>query len=1080
MKMNVFIMPKEQSDGRISSAMAKKGRMKFNSFWSQIYAIGTMPVRLLLALNLVLLMPITLMAEQNNPQQEDLVTLKFRGESLSEALRQIDHAQSEKNIFFLFDDLEMFSVTTNIDHLPVREAVHKVCGTYPVQITEVRDAIFVEYVPKTVHLNPVMVNGARLPLPTMLTADSVPDVMADLQQYARHIVYFNRVCPQEKVYLHLDNTAYFQGETIWYAANVVNASTGTEATSKVLYVELLSPTGVILQQQKLKVVDGRCHGSFPLVDASVEEAVNLRGVVGYPSGYYQIRAYTRAQLNFDEAGIFSRVIPVYRAPEQEGLYDDPIISNYEGGERERPDLPRSEQPKAVNIAFYPEGGHLIEGLKCRVAFKITDENGMGMDVDAIVDADDKPIDTTPMHKGMGAFNIVPRKGTERIAVVKNGRRHTFALPAAEKKGCTVRLDALKPGIAYVALVGRDMKPGELLGYTLTTSGRVVACDTVKLKDTGNEQAGLVTLSKTGMPTGVYQFTLFNATGAILAQRLFFIDNGITTVPVSIQQTKPDLQPFDSITLNLQTAKPATFSLAVRDAADYGTVYSDDIRTYMLLSSELKGLIEEPQWYFERLSDYQTNRLADNSPVSEPNPEHSSASLKSVSLQSKEEALDVLMMVQGWTRYNWRQMAGAEPFEVRHYTEEQLVVDGWAFSRILEKPLTNTQIDAQLYSPDRKLVQKASVVTDSLGYWSIGVDDYIGDWDLFLSAQQLKRRGVPAIYRDNATTRIRLERSSRPKVTPFHPEDIFLPRYTNPYPTIFSWQKDLLPKVDIFKEPGYSDRFQKSRGDTTYFIDEVVIEGERRYIDYNRFRAFDAHKDTEMDLDEGMYTNNVAGYLESKGYSLQYQYGNTTDGRHLNNNETGFITIVHVDLETHRTVWRVEYPDSALKLHEGNYYWQIGEGMLRAYDFNRDFTKYGIDGRSLATGGIFPERTIGGVWDIDMEYVKSVLVFGYEPGHRYEEVVVYLKGIDEFKPRTKRSRETIFTGYTPVVEFYAPSYPKGPIEGDKDYRRTIYWNPEVTTDASGHAKVSFYNNGYSRALTISAEGLTPDGIPIINK
>ena len=50
----------------------------------------------------------------------------------------------------------------------------------------------------------------------------------------------------------------------------------------------------------------------------------------------------------------------------------------------------------------------------------------------------------------------------------------------------------------------------------------------------------------------------------------------------------------------------------------------------------------------------------------------------------------------------------------------------------------------------------------------------------------------------------------------------------------------------------------------------------------------------------------------------------------------------------------------------------------------------------------------------------------------------------------------------------------------DYKRTIYWNPEVTTDENGYASVSFYNNGYSRALTISAEGLTPDGVPIINQ
>ena len=101
---------------------------------------------------------------------------------------------------------------------------------------------------------------------------------------------------------------------IWYAANVVDATTGVEAASKVLYVELLSPTGVVLKQQKLKVVDGRCHGSFSLIDTSVEEAVTLRGAIGYPSGYYQIRAYTRAMLNFDDAGVFSRVIPVYKAP----------------------------------------------------------------------------------------------------------------------------------------------------------------------------------------------------------------------------------------------------------------------------------------------------------------------------------------------------------------------------------------------------------------------------------------------------------------------------------------------------------------------------------------------------------------------------------------------------------------------------------------------------------------------------------------------------------------------------------------------------------------------------------------------
>lgn len=139
---------------------------------------------------------------------------------------------------------------------------------------------------------------------------------------------FNRLYPQEKVFLHFDNTAYFSGETIWFSANVVDATTGDTARSSVLYVELLSPTGVVLQQRKLKVVEGRCHGAFPLVDASVQEANIKRGVLGYPSGYYEVRAYTRSMLNFDAECHFSRVFPVYESPDKEGAYENGALISF--------------------------------------------------------------------------------------------------------------------------------------------------------------------------------------------------------------------------------------------------------------------------------------------------------------------------------------------------------------------------------------------------------------------------------------------------------------------------------------------------------------------------------------------------------------------------------------------------------------------------------------------------------------------------------------------------------------------------------------------------------------------------------
>ena len=94
-----------------------------------------------------------------------------------------------------------------------------------------------------------------------------------------------------------------------------------------------------------------------------------------------------------------------------------------------------------------------------------------------------------------------------------------------------------------------------------------------------------------------------------------------------------------------------------------------------------------------------------------------------------------------------------------------------------------------------------------------------------------------------------------------------------------------------------------------------------------------------------------------------------------------------------------------------------------------------------------------------------------------DIAMYPKGLR--RSQVKGQRQTTFRGYTSSTEFYAPEYPDGPIKGDVDYRRTLYWNPALTTDDKGQAKVMFYNNGYSKQFHISAEGITPQGI-ILNK
>lgn len=100
-----------------------------------------------------------IMLQPTLPSAAQKMSFKFNDVSLSEALRQIDHAQNDKHIVFMFDDLDMFLVNADLYGLSVAEAVHKVCDSHPVTVTDVGDAIFVEYVPKVVHLSPVVIYG---------------------------------------------------------------------------------------------------------------------------------------------------------------------------------------------------------------------------------------------------------------------------------------------------------------------------------------------------------------------------------------------------------------------------------------------------------------------------------------------------------------------------------------------------------------------------------------------------------------------------------------------------------------------------------------------------------------------------------------------------------------------------------------------------------------------------------------------------------------------------------------------------------------------------------------------------------
>ena len=74
----------------------------------------------------------------------------------------------------------------------------------------------------------------------------------------------------------------------------------------------------------------------------------------------------------------------------------------------------------------------------------------------------------------------------------------------------------------------------------------------------------------------------------------------------------------------------------------------------------------------------------------------------------------------------------------------------------------------------------------------------------------------------------------------------------------------------------------------------------------------------------------------------------------------------------------------------------------------------------------------------------------------------------------RDRRYILPGFAYPAEFYSPDYSKQTPPEPTDYRRTLYWNPNLQLDENGQAHITFYNNSRTTQISVEAEGQASDG------
>lgn len=855
-------------------------------------------------------------------------------------------------------------------------------------------------------------------------ADSGDNFM-QLYERFRAVAGFDHQYPREKVFLHLDNNAYIEEETMWFKAYVVRASTLQPTTlSRVLYVELLNADGQLIERQLLRVDSlGQAHGQFELK-------------LPIKAGYYEVRAFTREMLNWGDEGCFSRVIPVFAKDKDELSIDLPEMKHTRRVASDR----RSEKQSKRRLTFYPEGGNRVRGVAQNFAFKETNDKGLPTEDTMYIYRGKGELysKAVPLHEGMGRF-LLPADFPEDGYVELMGKRYELPIYSDESYAMSVNQDT----DGYVVSLTSIAPQGKLMGLMAICRERVCYFDTLTLHPGITEYY----IPKEKLYGGVNRIELFDIDGRSHACRMVWKEAEGRALQLKMRQNEKCYAPFTPIAMELELCNAlgqpvsTTFSLSVRDNGGDLVDAATSLDIDLLLSSELKGYVHRPDFYFEN-----------------------SDALRC-------EALDLLLMVQGWRANSFETMSGHDTFKLTQPIEEHITFDGTVFhDNDKREPFANLDLKVQMYAFSGGALS-GETRTDTAGYFVLQSNvDFEGDY----IAQFVTRNEADK----KKWSRIALNRWFAPQNRYFDGREMMLtqPQQKNEEQIyedveVFVW-KDTIPRIinSVISEATVTGR-NKYRGFTgNRYTFNGGEEGGMRQCEY----FYNIGLETERAKDMGLQP----GYI--------YDFMAMLDGRN-EYDATGAMA------DTPQNYVRHE----ALSINESEAHSMVDENMRNsnaAGTFDNEFSGDDDFSSEVYFRGALTKVFLNNsdlhfkMYDQPMmaEEVKTVVVLrnGAHSRHlvgevdaKYKYVMILYEWPDYFRYKPKKGVEKRrIQGFSTPKTFYNPSYRGLDLPTDEDCRRTLYWNPQVKTDADGRASVVLFNNSRENVeLRISAKGVSSEGL-----
>ena len=961
----------------------------------------------------------------------------------------------------------------------------------------------------------------RLPTP-----DTVSVADARLKALRDNLWAFAQKRPQEKVFLHMDNTSYFQGDTIWFAAYTQRTDFSTPSNiSHVLYAELYDNDGFLVERKIINMKKGWGRGHFVL-----ERPIQH-------SGFYELRAYTRWQLNWgcfehkhgfaasewflskeleknyyrDYEKLYSRVFPVYDRPKVKGDYSRnmtlrPMMRYYRRDPNRRKPL----------LSLFPEGGNLVAGIPNRVAFEAAWSDGEQMEGSLMLGSEEIPA----VNRGRGVFTITPERDMEREVTftTKDGKKVSAKLPKPERQGAS--LSVKQAGDDWIIRVQTTGLDPDSLALTVMHEG---------VMEKFAELDSQYIIHNSQLDAGIHQVTVFDTQGRVWADRLFFVTKPELAKPtLTVSGLKDEYRPYEKIELAVQAPLPeqspgkngATgdpmegtegrqISLSVRDGYQQDQLFDNgNIMTEMLLASELKGFIPNPGWYFEKYDE--EHRLA----------------------------LDLLMMTQGWRRFDWREMAVEGEWKQTQPREKAQILQGIILN-----------FDPNSLRHEERELRRARKYSFARGDLSLGnehveplrVEDEEGvpridiqsqeDRMKTLRATAARRKQTEYVLTSQMMTPNGSRRYSFPelRVSDRHFQ-IQLPLFYGDY--IFrarakkykryeanenngNWfRNDQWTKLDILNERNdlKTKRVIKKKKRLGLEIDDnnnlVLIDRPwPRFVKpYTYYQTHLSDSPDRTMMGPALLADSIHQLREvpiSARFGGLRRFDDSQPAFKLTSDEAEtMMTDAGIILYMPDRLGRTLFGDMGLAYP---YVYAISEKSV-AYKTSQMKRRYALTEEQRIIRQLdsiphdsmyypkylrsFPESHPA-FQHIDYDKPESYVVYtDYSPrlegDHRYwgsnlpEVFVVYYPYEYSHTPDRFTYRKGNLPGFARPAQFYSPDYSKQTPPEPSDYRRTLYWNPSVQLDGKGEARITLWNNSRTTHPQVEAAGQASDGTLLWNK